>query len=160
MKAINILWDVDCPAELNDLPAEVQLPPDLEDEEAISDYLSDTTGFCHKGFQLVHENTGINYLYRDASNYKVYNSCVIKGALTEEQKTTILAALKDGEFFIPHIVGLPERKFGTETIDDHPFFVLTADDFEPTDEPPTLDITCEELSERFAAAAINGAFDV
>lgn len=56
MKAVNILWDVDNPAELNGLPNEVRLPPDLEDEEAISDYLSDMTGFCHKGFHLIHED--------------------------------------------------------------------------------------------------------
>ena len=39
MKAINILWDVDDPEE-------------LEDEDEISDYISDVTGFCHAGFAL------------------------------------------------------------------------------------------------------------
>lgn len=104
-------------------------------------------------------NTKINYLYRDASNYSVCNSCIIQGTLTEEQKRTILSSLDDGEYFIPHAVGMPEKKFDTETADDHPFFELTANDFEETDEKPTLDITGEELSERFAAAAVNGMFN-
>ena len=30
-------------------------------------------------------NTKIHYLYRDADNYKVHNSCVIKGVLTPAQ---------------------------------------------------------------------------
>ena len=53
MKAYNILWDID-EEETTDrptgLPDEVELPSSLTDEEEISDYLSDTYGFCHKGF--------------------------------------------------------------------------------------------------------------
>lgn len=30
----------------------ITIPNDIEDEEAISDYISDVTGFCHKGFEL------------------------------------------------------------------------------------------------------------
>lgn len=52
MKAINIQWDVD---DLEDLPTEITIPSELEDEnddDMISDYLSDATGYCHKGFVL------------------------------------------------------------------------------------------------------------
>lgn len=35
-----------------ELPNEITIPNDIEDEEAISDYISDVTGFCHKGFEL------------------------------------------------------------------------------------------------------------
>lgn len=52
MKAYDILWDVDDPAEAEDLPDEVEIPDVMVDEEEISDYLSDLTGFCHKGFRL------------------------------------------------------------------------------------------------------------
>jgi hypothetical protein len=52
MKATNIEWDVDCPEDLETLPTEVEIPDGMEDEEEISDYLSDLTGFCHKGFCL------------------------------------------------------------------------------------------------------------
>lgn len=52
MKAINILWDTD--GEDIDLPTEIEIPDDidLDDEDAISDYISDLTGFCHNGFDL------------------------------------------------------------------------------------------------------------
>ena len=52
MKAINILWDVDDPEELEDLPTESEIPEGMEDEDEISDYISDVTGFCHAGFAL------------------------------------------------------------------------------------------------------------
>lgn len=52
MKAINIIWDIDYENELLELPIEIELPIGMEDEDEISDYLSDTTGFCHKGFGL------------------------------------------------------------------------------------------------------------
>lgn len=52
--AINIVWDVDNENELENLPTEIIIPSNIkDDEEAISDYLSDVTGFCHKGFELV-----------------------------------------------------------------------------------------------------------
>ncbi|MCX4308420.1 MAG: hypothetical protein OSJ69_21865 [Acetatifactor sp.] len=36
------------------MPDEIGIPEDIdpEDEEAISDYISDVTGFCHNGFAL------------------------------------------------------------------------------------------------------------
>lgn len=52
MKAINIQWDVDDNNMLEYLPTEIEIPDDLEDEEEISDYISDVTGFCHMGFDL------------------------------------------------------------------------------------------------------------
>lgn len=53
MKAINIIWDVDYEEDLEFLPAEMDIPDYLENEDEISDYISDETGFCHKGFELV-----------------------------------------------------------------------------------------------------------
>lgn len=56
MKAINIEWDIDDFEgdldELKMLPNEIDIPKDLTDED-ISDYISEVTGFCHKGFELV-----------------------------------------------------------------------------------------------------------
>ena len=53
MKAINILWYTD--GEKVNRPNEIEIPDrmDKEDDDEISDYLSDTTGFCHFGFELV-----------------------------------------------------------------------------------------------------------
>lgn len=69
LKAINIKWDTDRDMEvLNELPTELIIPDDLEELykikedreyalEEISDWLSDETGFCHDGFEVVKEIT-------------------------------------------------------------------------------------------------------
>lgn len=51
--AINIQWDVDNEEDLDSLPQRVILPEGMTDDDEISDYLSDLTGFCHRGFSLV-----------------------------------------------------------------------------------------------------------
>lgn len=51
--AINIQWDVDNEEDLNSLPQRVILPEEMMDDDEISDYLTDLTGFCHRGFSLV-----------------------------------------------------------------------------------------------------------
>ena len=50
LKAINIQWDTD--GETVILPSEITIPSGMIDEDEISDYLSDQTGFCHTGFCL------------------------------------------------------------------------------------------------------------
>lgn len=50
MKAINIIWDTD--GEDIALPSEIDIPDGMEDEDEISDYITDVTGFCHMGFDL------------------------------------------------------------------------------------------------------------
>lgn len=52
MRAYNIKWDTD--GEEVNLPNEIEIPEGMTDEEEISDYLSDVTGFCHEGFSLVY----------------------------------------------------------------------------------------------------------
>lgn len=52
MKATNIQWNVDDPKDLELLPTEIDIPDGMDDEDEISDYISDVTGFCHKGFEL------------------------------------------------------------------------------------------------------------
>lgn len=61
MKVYNIKWDVDCPEDLENLPTEIEIPHDIdtEDEDAISDYITDYTGFCHCGFELSEDVGGI-----------------------------------------------------------------------------------------------------
>ena len=53
MKAINIIWDVDFKEDLEQLPTEIELPFGMVDEDEISDYISNETGFCHYGFELI-----------------------------------------------------------------------------------------------------------
>ena len=67
LKAINIKWDTDGDMEVfNKLPTEMIIPNELEELykkdreyalEEISDWLSDETGFCHAGFEVVKEIT-------------------------------------------------------------------------------------------------------
>ena len=65
MKAIEILWDVDNKEILESLPTEVDIPDGMTDEEKISDYLSDLTGFCHCGFILSTDTPTGNIGYND-----------------------------------------------------------------------------------------------
>lgn len=51
-KAINIQWDVDDPDDLEHLPTVIDIPANIHEDD-IADYISDLTGFCHKGFELV-----------------------------------------------------------------------------------------------------------
>lgn len=70
LKAINIMWDTDGDNKLfNELPTEIFIPDELEimyeeDKEhaleKISDWLSDKTGFCHDGFEVIREITKEN----------------------------------------------------------------------------------------------------
>ena len=64
MRAINIEWDVDYEEQLEDLPEEMEIPEGMTDEEEISDYISDKTGFCHEGFVLEDQK----YQKNDESN--------------------------------------------------------------------------------------------
>lgn len=52
--AVNIKWDTD--GENIDLPEKIIIPNNIKDDiDAISDYISDKTGFCHNGFSITHE---------------------------------------------------------------------------------------------------------
>ncbi len=100
-------------------------------------------------------NTRILYLYRDADNYKVPNSCVVEGEVTEEQKKSILSSLDDGCYFIPEVVGLPAERFGTHTESDHSWMELYEDGFQLTAAVPTVDLTIEQVTEAFRNASWN-----
>ena len=62
MKAVNIEWNFDYDEDAYDckeltifpttFPTEIEIPDGMTDEEEISDYISNVTGFCHKGFVL------------------------------------------------------------------------------------------------------------
>lgn len=53
MRAVNIEWDTDGDKEIfENLPKEIEIPDGMTEDE-VSEYLSDITGFCHKGYQIV-----------------------------------------------------------------------------------------------------------
>lgn len=69
MKAVNIKWDVDNNEDLDFLPTEIKLPYGMTDDEEISDYISEKTGFCHGGFDLI---VGLCTFPDDDKNYCKY----------------------------------------------------------------------------------------
>ena len=94
-------------------------------------------------------NTKISYLYRDASNNKVPNECIVRGLLTEEQTKAILDC-RDGDNFIPSQVGLPEKRFDRfDPEEDTCWFELYESSFDPTDAEATVDMSVDELVSHF-----------
>ena len=51
LKATNILWDIDYDDD-GELPTEIDIPEGMTDEDEISDYLSEVTGYCNQGYVL------------------------------------------------------------------------------------------------------------
>lgn len=51
LKTTNILWDTDYDDD-GELPTEIDIPEGMTDEDEISDYLSEVTGYCHQGYVL------------------------------------------------------------------------------------------------------------
>jgi hypothetical protein len=96
-------------------------------------------------------NTQITYMYRDASNWKQFETVVLAGAMSQEDIDLIISKLEDGDLFIPEQVGLPRLQFRWPTLneDDHVYHELKREDFEIVDLPPTLEITAKELVENF-----------
>lgn len=128
MKAINIKWDTDGDLELlQELPKEIEIPKDMTDEDEISDYISDVTGFCHYGFDMEKErlidkfaeqifHTEESFLIEfEKGNYKKYcffipckvgnnaqyvyvkNSCYSSSCYSDIREKPELVAIKSGE---------------------------------------------------------------
>lgn len=98
-------------------------------------------------------NTRMSYMYRDADNYKTHHNEVLSGEITQQQLMTIADCLDDKTYFIPHQLGLPEMRFDQVTESDHCWFELYPEqDFSSTNGEPTIDMTVDELVERFQKA--------
>lgn len=102
-------------------------------------------------------NTRIDFLYRDACNYKRFTTVVIAGTLSDEQIREMMSLLYDGDWFIPEQVGLPANRFADFTQDDHPWCEICAEDFSLTDAQPTESMTANELYENFVK--LGGCWD-
>lgn len=99
-------------------------------------------------------NTRLNYLYRDASNWKTCNSVILSGKMTDEQFAEMKDCCEDGhEMFVPEQVGLDLIRNWETTADDHPYCEL--EDYEYVNDKPTTDMTIEELLEEFRSARDN-----
>ena len=86
-------------------------------------------------------NVSFKYLYRDASNYKLYGEAVFTNHTfmpIDEIEKQIRSCLKDGEFFIARQVNIEERFFDVlHEDDDHPWheFNLVEMTTEPAFDP-------------------------
>lgn len=96
-------------------------------------------------------NTRINYLYRDADNYKKYQSVIVKGEFTSCQILEMESLLNEGMYFIPRQVGLPEVRFPEPSSADHCWFEWEGT--ETTADDPTEEITAAELYKNFEKVA-------
>lgn len=106
-------------------------------------------------------NTGITYVYADASNYKVWGREVLAGTLTAGEKAEILSACLDGELFIASQVGLPDlqpQMWNEHRMndDDHVFHRLLLDALADSDQAPTTQLTVARLLAHFRAVTTRG----
>lgn len=104
-------------------------------------------------------NTRIHYLYRDGANNKQDHEEVLAGTFTTAQVVTMRAACEDARYFIPGDVGLPEiqtcwrdQGYAYPTDNDHVWCEFS--DPEPTDAPPTLDMTANAFYQRWMAIKV------
>ena len=105
-------------------------------------------------------NTVIEYLYRDASNYKVRNRAIVKGEINEAQKERILECLYEGEYFIPEQIGLPAKRFDEVNKDDHCWMELDEYGFDVIDEEADVNMSVDDLVKSFEEAREKGWNDV
>ena len=98
-------------------------------------------------------NTKIEYLYRDACNYKARQEVILKGMITPDDVQKISGALEpegDYGYFIPEQIGLPLVRPWAVSMDDHCFCELYPEiAFSFTEEAPTDDRTIHELAQDF-----------
>jgi hypothetical protein len=97
-------------------------------------------------------NTKINYLYRDAGNWKFRGSFIVGGVLARQDLEPFMFNI---EWFVPHQVGLKHLLIEPWGEDDHLLYEL--EDFEETNEQDCI-CTAEELIGRFASANTRGWF--
>lgn len=102
----------------------------------------------------IHTNTRLNYLYRDAGNWKCAQYAILPGVMTDDVFQELVSCCEDGQgLFIPEQVGLPLIRDWETTEDDHPYCEL--EDFELVNDGLTTGMTIGELLERFRKAKGN-----
>ena len=92
-------------------------------------------------------NTKFSYLYRDEWNYKKFHSIILSGVIRLEQ---IEPFLREGAFFIPSEVGLPDLQEDVFKSYDHIWHEIES--IELTNEQPTVAINTSTLLTNFKKA--------
>ena len=94
-------------------------------------------------------NTLITYQYRDAANYKEFDTVIISGLLSLND---IEDYLYDKEFFIPSEIGLKDLHPENLNQDDHIWHEIL--EISHTHEKPTVNITAEKIVSNFRKASL------
>ncbi len=94
-------------------------------------------------------NTLITYQYRDAANYKEFDTVIIRGQLSLND---IEEYLFDKEFFIPSEIGLKDLQPENLNQDDHIWHEIL--EISHTKKQPTVDITAEKVISNFRKASL------
>lgn len=103
----------------------------------------------------------LDYLYRDASNYKSFGSVQIKGDLSEAERRNLLSCLESGEFFVAEQVGIPPlygqlARYGGDGGDDHSWHTLVGfREALTSGERPEATVVGSEILKRFRLARGN-----
>ena len=100
-------------------------------------------------------NTLIEYMYRDASNYKKFETVIVKGKL---KYLDLEPYLHEGEFFIPSTIGLKDLQDLPYTEDDHIWHTIS--EIYYTSLPPTNKMTSIEFIKKFKNAYQNNGMNL
>jgi hypothetical protein len=95
-------------------------------------------------------NTLINYQYRDASNYKEFDTVIIRGQLSLND---IEKYLYEKEFFIPSEIGLKDLQPEILNQDDHIWHEIL--EVSHTNDEATVKITAEKVISNFRRASLD-----
>jgi hypothetical protein len=100
-------------------------------------------------------NTRISYRYADKRNCKQFTTIVIDGTITWDQIESYLAPQQS---FIPGQLGLEDLqlRFALPGA-DHPWHQIGPEDIRPTEAPPTVALSGEDLAWRFAHTTWNSS---
>ena len=96
-------------------------------------------------------NTLITYQYRDAANYKEFDTVIISGLLSLKN---IEEYLYEKEFFIPSEIGLKDLQPENLNQDDHIWHEIR--EISHTHEKPTVNVTAQDIISNFKKASLEG----
>lgn len=96
-------------------------------------------------------NTQFTYLYRDAGNWKQFETIILEGEMSAKDIDMIMSKLESDGFFLPEQVGLPrlQNRWEVPNNDDHIWHELSRGDIEIVDLPATTTMTSANLVARF-----------
>ncbi len=94
-------------------------------------------------------NTLITYQYRDAANYKEFNTVIIRGQLT---LSDIEKYYYEKDFLIPSEIGLKDLQPENLSHDDHIWHEIL--EISHTNENHTVDIAAEKIISNFRQASL------